>query len=940
MAEIRNSGLSGVLYSRKAPVRPYQNVRPTVSLCGILLSLIALLPSPLAGQIAVPGNLRFGHLGVEQGLSHTTVWDVLQDRSGFLWIATESSLQRYDGYELVDFRHDPQDLRSLSNSEVMKIHEDRSGVLYFATRGSGINRYDPATGLFERFRLEGDRSLEVSDEPSPMVWAMNAETAENGGALWVATLGSGLRRIELDTRRLTRFRHLPDDPGSLGHDWVSALYRAKDGQLYVGHGAGIDRFVPASGTFEHLPLAGLSPEGALTAIGERPGGGLWAVWGAGTEAPPEQSHIYFWEDGRFVLAATVPIGVSQAVAAADGSFWLGTVGAGLYRFDPVTERLAAARWQPSDRESLSSDIVLSLRFDRAGLLWIGTRNGLSIYDPRLAQFEVARQGRGLWSNSVGVIQVDRQGAAWLGSVEGDLIWWHPGEGVFRKVASGLGAVNGLLETRAGEIWVGSALGLFRVRCVAGQPDPSSCRLEKTRSSGVKDPIYALFEDATGHLWVGHSTGLARLDARGVAAPPPAATLASAEWPRLVVYAISGDRGGRLWIGGNNGLRRLDPATFTMEAWHHRAVDGASLPNEQVTDVVEDGQGRILVGTYGGGLGLFDRAANTFTRFGSHEGLADDRVCSLVEDAGGAIWVSTNRGLSRFDPAARKVRNYDSADGLASDVFMIQARGKLPDGRVVFGGHQGLTSFYPERLHGDALPPPVLLTELRVGGEVMRPGAPGSPLQYAISSSRRFVLDFRQTSFALQFAAPHFANPKKNRYAYRLVGYEEAWTETGAGDRRARYTNLDPGSYVFEVKASNEDGVWNEEGARIEILVLPAPWRTPWAYALYAASFLGAIFAYNRWQGRRLARERQVADELARLNAELERLVEERTSEVKQLTGLLPICSGCKKIRDQEGRWQTLETYLNSVGDLKLSHGICRDCAKHYYPELDIDQLAG
>lgn len=906
-------------------------MRTSASFCGILLSLVALLPSSLAGQTALPAHLRFGHLGVDEGVSHTTVWDVLQDRSGFLWIGTESSLQRYDGYELVDFRHDPADPGSLSSSEVMKIYEDRSGILYFATRSSGINRYDPATGRFARYRLEGDSSLESSDEPSPLVWAMNAEA---DGSLWVATLGSGLRRLDPKTRRLAAFRHAADDGGSLGNDQVGVLHRDREGRLWIGHDQGIDLFRPESASFEHLPFEGVAA-GPVSAIGERAGGGLWALVSAAGS-----SSLCYLEGGRFVRQASWPVEAGLALGAPDGTFWLGTQGDGLRHYDPTTGMLATARWQVGDRESLSSDTLLAMRFDRAGLLWIGTRNGLSIYDPRLAQFEVARQGRGLPSNSVGVIEVDRHGAAWLGSVEGDLIWWDPAKALFRKVATGLGAINGLLETRAGEIWVGAGSGLYRVRCGAGEPSLGGCRMEKADKAAVPDAIYSLFEDAGGHLWVGHTSGLSRLDAQGVAAPPPAASLAAASWPRSLVFTITGDREGRVWVAGNGGLGRIDPATFEAKAWHHRASDPASLPYEALSDLIEDSQGRLWIGTYGGGLVLFDRQTETFARFGSREGLADDRVCSLVEDAGGAIWASTNRGLSRFDPASFTARNYDSADGLASDVFMIQARGKFADGRVVFGGHQGLTSFYPDRLRGDSLPPPVLLTELRVGGEAMLPGAEGSPLQHAISSSRGFALDFRQRSFALQFAAPHFANPKKNRYAYRLLGYEELWTETGAGDRRARYTNLDPGRYTFEVKASNEDGVWNEEGARIEIEVLAAPWRTAWAYALYAVTLFGAIFAYGRWQSRRLDRERRVADELARLNAELERLVEDRTSEVNQLTGLLPICSGCKKIRDQDGRWQTLECYLNSVGDVKLSHGICRDCAKRFYPELDIDQLAG
>ena len=895
-------------------------------LCGILVSLSALLPLPAAGQSAAPSTLRFGHLGVEQGISHTTVWDVLQDRAGFLWIGTESSLQRYDGYELVDFRHDPKDPHSLSDSEVMVIYEDPAGILYFATRARGINRYDSAEGRFERFRLDGEISRENSDTLSPLVSAL---TADPQGQLFVGTLDAGLLVLDPRTRRLRSFRH-SDEPGSLGSDEIDALYTDRQGRVFVGHGAGVDRFLPEQQRFEHYSLAEASlpatPD-AVMGIGEV-NGELWVASGSGS--------LYFLRGDRFVRQASWPIPIGIARSGPDGSFWFGTYGTGLYHYDPRQGSLVAARCQPEDAESLSSDNLLAMRFDRAGILWIGGRNGLSIYDPRRSQFEVARPGRGLPAATVGSILIDRSGEAWLGSVEGELIAWHsdqqhPEQQTFRTLAKGLGAVDGLIETRSGEIWVGAGSGLYRL-------DRQHDRLVQVTGPGAPGAVSVLFEDRFGYLWIGHAGGASRLNREGRF--EPFAGEGGSGWPRNSVYAIYGDRQGKMWVGGDGGLFEIDLDSGAVRSWQHHSGDPTSLPYEQVSDLLEDRQGRLWVGTYGGGLALFDRDSGRFTRFGSQDGLADDRVCSLIEDARGELWVATNHGLSHLDPAAWQAQNYDSADGLASDVFLLLSRAKFADGRVVFGGHQGLTAFYPERLRSDRLAPPVLITELRVGGEVMRPGEKGSPLSQAIASTRRFQLDFRQRSFALQFAAPHFANPKKNRFAYRLLGYEESFTETGAGDRRARYTNLDPGTYTFEVKACNEDGVWNEAGAQVEITVLPPPWRTPAAYALYAALLMGGVWGYNRWQERRLAAERRVADELARLNAELERLVEKRTSEVNQLTGLLPICSGCKKIRDQDGNWQSLEAYLNSVGDVKLSHGICRDCAKRLYPDIDIDQLAG
>lgn len=895
--------------------------RKLVPLLGILASLAVLASPPAFAQHAPEApspsltNLRFGRLGVENGVSHSTVWDVLQDRSGFLWLGTESSLQRYDGYEFRDFRHDPRDPGSLSSSEVMVLHEEKSGILWFGTRTRGVNRYDPARGTFERFQLRGEVSLTESSESSPLPADIASEPS---GRLWIATYDEGLIRLDPHTRKLDTFR-AGSAPGSLATDETNVLFVDSAQRLWVAHALGVDRFDAAQGTFEHFRVEGGS---SVIALGES-AGRFWAVGGDGG--------LHFFGGEGFERKASFGVSCFDVEGGQDGSFWCGSYGQGLYFLDSRLERLQVARHQMEDNESLSSDEIWALHFDRAGLLWISGRNGLSFYNPRRAQFEVARRGRSLPARSVGSILVDSRDEAWLGSLDGELIRWNPRRGEYRLLASGLGGIDGFLERDDDTLLVGSNNGLFRV-------DRRTEKITKIELGSEAGSVQALVRDGLGQIWLGGSGGILRIDdqLRPVPWPRPP----DASWPAATVYSMLVDRSGIVWVGVDGGLYRIDPRSLEAKSWRYHPNDASALPHEQVSDLLEDQKGRLWVGTYGGGLALFDRQKETFTRYGASEGLADDFVCSLVEGDRGELWVSTNRGLSRLDPESGGVRNYNSADGLVSDLFLLVSRGKFKDGRIAFGGHQGLTSFYPERLENDPLPPPVVLTELRVGGEVMEPGLAGSPLEQSIVFARRLNLDYRQRSFAIQFAAPHFANPQKNRYAYRLRGYEESWTETGAGDRRARYTNLDPGTYTFEVKAANADGVWNEEGTRIEIDLPPAPWQTPLAYSLYVAMALAAFFGYNRWHRRRLEHERAVAAELARLNGELERLVEKRTSEVHQLTGLLPVCSCCKKIRNSEGTWQSLEAYLNTVADVKLSHGLCRDCAKDLYPDIDIDQLAG
>jgi signal transduction histidine kinase/ligand-binding sensor domain-containing protein/DNA-binding response OmpR family regulator len=831
----------------------------------------ALLAAGLI-SIAIPPrlaaeNVRFRHLGVEDGLSHTTVWDVHQDSRGFVWIATETSLQRYDGYELRSYRNDPDDPASLSGSEVLCIHEDRRGRLWLATRDRGVNRYDRRRDRFVRYPpWPGVEDLRIPH----MIRGM-ADDAE--GALWIGSF-SGLVRLDPESGETKRYFPQDDDPESLGHLLVYAVLVDRQGDVWAGLHNGVDRLQsspptpqgalhPKSERLVHsrpAPAATDPYANAVLALHEDPEGRLWGATHDGA------LHLYDRRADSWSRSFQVGPGVNEVLTAPDGRLWASTYGRGLFRVDPATGETENFVHDPGDPESLASDRVFHLGFDRSGLLWAGTRDGVSIHDPRRSRFRLLRS---LAGRNVTALLEDRSGTVWIALDDGELSLWDPATDAVEPFpfAAGprMGAALALHESGSGEIRGGFELGLARI--------------DRARGALVAEPgveaglaVRAIAEDLRGGLWLGtFGGGLMRYDAAsGRTEALPVDPADPAALPSKRVYTLTVDRSGRIWAGFEEGLSRVETETGAITTWRHDPARPESLGHDGLADLYEDRAGRLWIATYGGGLDRYDAERDVFHHYREKDGLASNNAVGILEDDGGRLWVSTNEGLSRLDPETGTFRNYYADDGLASNVFLIGGRLRLRDGDLVFGGDDGLTAFSPARLEDDPVAPQVAITELLIEGNPVAPGAAGSPLGEAVSETRELTLSHRQASFSLEFAALSFSAPKKSRYAFRLEGYDAEWIETDAGHRRARYTHPDPGAYVFRVRASNQDGVWNDEGAALAVRILPPPWRTWWAYSLYALAAVAAAAGYHERQRQRLERERTIN---ARLR-EVDRLKDE------------------------------------------------------------------
>ncbi len=832
---------------------------------GLVLALMTV--TSLQGQTR---SIRFDRISVEQGLSAGTVGCLLQDSTGFIWIGTQDGLNRYDGTRFVVLKHDPDDPATLTHNWAQALVEDPSGDLWVGTLGGGLNRWHRATDSLTHYRHDPEDPISLSGD---RVWALLRDRA---GTLWVGTDQSGLNRFEEDGM-FERFRHDPEDPASLSGDRLRALYEDRTGRFWIGTlGAGLNLFDREAGAFTRLRHDPADP----TSLSD--------------------------DSVRSILEDE------------SGTLWVGTLG-GLNRLDPDTLTFKRLILDPADPANLTKNRIRALYEDRDGRLWVGTDSGLYLRQVDGAGESFVNYGHrqedstSLSFDRVMSIYQDRGGVLWVGTEGSGLNKWHPRTWSFtndmvRPSDLSSRSILSMTEDDTGHLWLGTnGHGLNRVDRATGAVTHFRYSPDRPRSLS-DDRVTALRQDRHGVLWVGTlGGGLNRFEVktetfdRLVHDPDDSVSLGANG-----VMAIHEDRQGALWIGTfGGGLNRFDPDTETFVRHRHDTENPSSLADDRVTAFAEDPDGPLWLGTFSGGLHRFEQATGGHSSFlriqndpqrpsslssntilslhltasgtlwvGTHNGLnrleslddgdaafrsyfeRDGLPSALINavhaDATGRLWLSTNKGLSRFDPQTETFRNFDVSHGLASNEFNMGAHYQSPAGELFFGGIDGFNAFYPDRIELNTTIPPVVLTSFSKLNQPVQ-------LDHPIFDVHKVFIDYRDSLFSFEFAALDFTAPDRNRYRYKLKGFNDEWIDLDTR-HQVTFTNLDPARYVLRVQGSNNDGIWNEEGTSIQIEVLPPPWRSWWAYSLYTLILASGVFMAVRIRQARSAirREREKA----------------------------------------------------------------------------------
>ncbi|WP_058867159.1 two-component regulator propeller domain-containing protein [Chloracidobacterium thermophilum] len=827
-------------------------------------------------QTKAPPPMRT--LSLEQGLSQSTVTCFLQDRTGFLWFGTADGLNRYDGYGFKVFRRDGRRPDSLAGNLVYALCEDQTGVLWIGTSEGGLSRYDARTERFTRYTHDPNLPTSIYGGQ------VRALCEDRQGRLWAGT-SEGLCCLDRERRAFTRFPSADEpSPQTLRGRQVFGLTLDQGGRLWIGTSQGLSCYDPETNSFTHYQPDPNREDslsvGEVRALHVGHDGKLWVGTRGGL--------CYFLpETGRFHRLAHHSGTHSRSAGALDGSpvrsiyedsartLWVGTGSAGLYRFAPTAQTFERISVVPDELMSPGGVRIWCIGEDNAQGLWVGTETGgvscLSLRPRDFTSHHVYRptQNR-LGRCNVWSFAEDRQGNWWVGT-EDALI--HHDRVADRqspiRIPAPLGQVVALVMGNDDTLWVGHENGLA---CV-------DTRTRRARNINLGDTagleeVTALALIASDQLWVGSPTGISvlnpstgRVSARFRHDPNVETSLSS-----NIPWAIQQDRRGHVWVSTNRGLNRFDPATQSFKRFTFDPKNMHSLPSDEIHAIHEDRRGRLWVATNGSGLCHFEPEQGRCTTYTSRDGLANDSVYGILEDDAGRLWLSTNHGLSRFSPDTKTFRNFNAQDGLQSDEFNSNAYLRTSTGEMLFGGIAGYTVFHPDRIFENQVPPPVIITSFRPLNEPV--GRP--PVD-------EMVLPYDTNNFTFEFTALNYINSEKNRYAYRLEGYDTAWIQAGA-QRFASYTNLDPGDYVFRVRAANDASVWNEHGAALRVRILPPPWKTWWAYTLYTLAGGTLLTLAFRFQRRRL-RERAIFNE-AQIRAEAAHQLASRNHELSQINAEL------------------------------------------------------
>jgi signal transduction histidine kinase/ligand-binding sensor domain-containing protein/response regulator of citrate/malate metabolism len=831
----------------------------------LIASLLTACVSPWAGAA---GLMSFQHLTVDNGLAQSDVRAVLQDSQGFMWFGTEAGLDRYDGYELRHFTQHSGE-KGLSGDYVYALKNDRDGKIWIVLKNAGLASFDPRTEHFKSYHhLDSDPRSIATD-------AVRDVLIDHSGQVWVATTGGGVDILDPVNGVAQHFKHSDADPKSLANDRINAITQDLAGHIWLATDKGLDRFEPG-GTFKHFTHSALDPS---TIAGDRAyslyvdrTGTVWVgTWDAGLSQylGDEKGFRTYTADSHDLTRLNSPQ-IRAMIEDSAGRFWVGTA-QGLHLMDRTQGTFSRYLHDSTDPASLQDDYITALHQDRGGELWVGTREGgVSRWNPRSWLFGYVRPSWSATAHASAFAEAG-DGRLWIGTVGEGLFLYDPRSGETASSASlhlpiADQQVLSLLRSSRGELWVGfKGGGLLRIS-PNGQID--SVQLHESLQDDLAYGVFRIAEAADGRIWAGTM-------ARGIAVVNPLSLkvefVTFGGRSSALVMALTRGASDTMWVGTDGGgLFAFNSAGQRIASFRHSDAH-PSIASDSIYVLTVDAKGRLWVGTPNAGLDQFDGdpkepSRMRITHFTTAQGLASNVIYGVQTDADDSLWLSGNHGLTHFNPATKRAQFFHHYSGLQGEEFNAEADLKLTDGRLIFAGASGFNLFDPHAVTSlKTAAPQLALTSIGIRGEPMKHEVPYGFI-------KALTLGYRDDVASFEFSTLDFSSPEKNQFSYRLRGFQEDWTPAGA-QHRATYTNLDAGTYVFEVRGASADGTWSDQAISIPVTVAPAPWRSKTAYVLYGALILGLFWAAWARQQRKL----RLASEQA---THLEQVVQERTAELK------------------------------------------------------------
>ncbi|WP_195472262.1 hybrid sensor histidine kinase/response regulator transcription factor [Bacteroides xylanisolvens] len=822
-------------------------------------------------------SLGFKHFTISDGISNSYITDILQDKRGYIWIGTTDGLNCFDGYDFKVYKKDPFNKTTVGGNYIRCLYEDSHGNLWVGLLNGIVSKFDPKVEKFTNYSCILKKSKVLGDGD------ISGIVEDKDGLLWIAVDRKGFVSFNPDTGNFSYYESASDSINSLSHNATTSIAIGRDNCIWITTwGGGLNRFDPKKKKFTHyMDSVGVSDD-------------------------VQCRHLRCQYHDRY------------------GNVWVGTDHSGLYCVNIETKQWKQYTHTSGDVNGLSHETVTDITEDANGDMWVATLGGgVCIWDRKKTEFRYAVAGKGAWSlltNSVNSLYQDDAGSMWVGTRNG-IHFYNSLMMKFNKYdvkdwdeQSEDGCIFSILKDRAGRILVKGRNELIsfdektneamvvdfvkpqyeKVRKlvmfedskgdlwfgfshdVIGKYNPIKKSYEKIMMrSPWKDcvpfrNVNAFYEDTDGTIWIASEIGALNYNPQ-TRVFAPLFQSKDLIYPEDKVNVIVRDSYGELWLGTEGGLKRYGVDGVLITNYVVNSDDEKSISDNVITSIHEDKKKTLWIGTKGG-LHRFNRDDSSFSLITRPGEMLGDAVMGIVEDESNNLWISSTIGLIQFNYLLHTFRVFNENDGLQSNEFNQGVFSKGRDGEILFGGINGFNSFNPDSIKKNTIVPAVYITDFQIFNQSVVPGD-NSVLKLPVEQTRKIVLKYWQSMFSFQFVALNYLSPGKNQYAYKLEGFDNQWIYTKSDKRYATYTNLPPGNYVFKVKAANNDGVWNEEGAEIKVVILPPLWKTWWAYLIYFSLFVGFfIFILYYFVNR----------EKIKAKIELERLEAKRQHEADEL----------------------------------------------------------
>jgi signal transduction histidine kinase/ligand-binding sensor domain-containing protein len=864
-----DSGLSSVVKSLKAVI-PRNMIWP-------LLFYAASFSSPECSQKL----LQFKHITVNDGISSSIVSSITQDYKGFMWMGTYDGLNRYDGVNFVAYKNNPSDSTSLLSNHVRVVFEDRKRNLLVGT-DVGLTQYDRDLNRFINFRYDKSSALFGHN-------ALVLSIAEDSiGNLWLAT-DKGLVYFDRENNTVKTYQHDPLSPESICDSYLDALYIDKKGWLWIGATKGLDLFIPQTGNFKHLKTCKTHNEtiGSIyfLDIKEDREGNIWFGSSDGLfclESEPggaDYKLVHFKNDPKDLNSLSNNRAKSLFFDR-EGMFWIGTENGGINLFDRNTKRFSHFLIDEFNPMSLNNESIHSIAQDRNDNLWFGTYGGGINLAVKNSDFIVHYKNlpgaqQSLSRNIVSGFVEDRYNRFWIATDGGGFNLLNEKNGRFTRFNTDnlnikSNAIISIAPGDGNQIWMGTWEGGL----ICYDYSDNSVKSFTTQNSGIpENNIFALAKDAIGDFWLG-TLGHGLIHYKPKEGTFTSYTTENSALFNNKITLIKVSPQGQIYLGATSGFQVFSPASNHFETYENSKNDSNSLSNNNVYDILIENDTCIWIATQGG-LNLFNPVKRKIKRCYTEDSLQNKSIQGLTTDKYGMLWLTTSAGITRYDYHTNKVKNFTVAEGLQSTDFKNGSILTTENGTILAGGTNGFNIINPGRIPENKKAPDVVITDFHIFNQKVSIGAQGSPLKKHISQTNKIILTYKQSVLTFFFAVLDYTNPQKNRYAYMMEHFDKGWIYCG-NRKEATYTNLDPGKYLFHVKGSNNDGVWNETGTTLQIIITPPWWKTKTAWFVFISAFfcLFLLFYFYR------------INQLNRKKIMLEKLVHERTSEIEEKNRVL------------------------------------------------------